>query len=87
MIAAPADQTNNHGDGVSLSISVSNSAGGTLTYSATDLPSGLSIGSSTCVISGTHSDGGTWQPAVTARKGTCSATDRFNCFDCTDLRS
>ena len=77
-ITVPDDQTNNQGDTVSLAVAVSDSAGGTLTYSAVGLPNGLSINSSTGVISGTVGDGGSWQPAVTATNGTYSDTESFN---------
>ncbi len=52
--------------------------GGTLTYSATGLPSGLSISSSTGAITGTLSAGGSWQPTVTVADGTYTNTTSFN---------
>ncbi len=76
-INVPDDQTNNQGDSVTLSISVTNTAGGTLSWSASGLPNGLSINSSTGVISGTVSYGGSWEPAVTATNGTYSDTESF----------
>ena len=51
-VTAPAEQRNHEGNTVSLTISATDTNGKTLTFSATDLPSGLSI-SSTGVISGT----------------------------------
>ena len=56
-IVTPADQTNNEGDTVSLSISASDGRSGTLTYGAAGLPAGLSINASTGAISGTISAG------------------------------
>jgi len=58
----------------SLQISASDSASGqTLTYSATGLPTGLSINSSTGLISGTPTATGTYNVTVTA-KDTTNAT-------------
>ena len=55
-ISAISDQTGITKDVISLSVSASDSDGDTLSYSATGLPSGLSIDSSTGLISGTISD-------------------------------
>jgi hypothetical protein len=51
-ITNPGDQTNTEGDNVNLQIVATDSDGDTLTYSATDLPPGLSINTSTGLISG-----------------------------------
>ena len=75
-ITTPADQTNNAGDTVSLAINASGS--GTLSYSATGLPAGLAINSSTGAITGTISDGGSFQPTVTVGNGTYSAAATFS---------
>ncbi len=77
-IIIPEDQTNNQGVSVTLSIGVSNTAGGTVSYSASGLPSGLSISSSTGAISGTVSYGGSWEPTITVSNGTYSDTESFN---------
>lgn len=45
------------------------SCGRGMSSSASGLPSGLSINSSTGVISGTITAGGSWQPMVTAENG------------------
>ncbi len=80
-INTPNDQTNNAGDSVSLSIPVTDAhTGGTLSYSATGLPNGLSISSSTGAITGTLSDGGSWQPTVTVSDGTYTNTASFNWY-------
>ena len=52
-ITDPGDQVNNPGDTVSLQVSATDTASGTLSYAATGLPTGLSINSSTGLISGT----------------------------------
>jgi hypothetical protein len=49
----PGDQVNRAGDTVSLQIAASDSDSGALTFSASGLPGGLNIGSSTGIISGT----------------------------------
>ena len=78
-LTAPADQTNNAGDTVSLAISATDAiSGATLSYTATGLPNGLTINSSTGAITGTLSDGGAWQPTVTASDGTYSNAQTFN---------
>ena len=56
-VTTPANQTNDDGDSVSLTVTGSGS--GSLSYSASGLPNGLSINSSTGVISGTISKGRT----------------------------
>src|SRR5207244_1224729 len=71
---APADQTNNVGDTVIVSAAATDAASGSLSYSATGLPTGLSISSSTGAITGTPTTGGFWQTVVTASDGTYSAT-------------
>ncbi|WP_330339707.1 putative Ig domain-containing protein [Streptomyces sp. NBC_00557] len=58
------------GSAVSLQIHASDSAGAALTYSASGLPTGLSINSSTGLISGTASTAGTYQVTVTAKDST-----------------
>ena len=77
-ITDDGDQTNNAGQTVSVTILASDAALGTLSYSATGLPNGLSINSSTGVISGTLSYGGSWSPTITVTDGTYTNTDTFN---------
>jgi subtilase family serine protease len=73
-VTNPGSQTGKVGTAVSLQISATDSASGqTLTYSATGLPAGLSINSSTGLISGTPTTAGTNSVTVTA-KDTTGAT-------------
>jgi len=76
-LTTPADQTNNAGASVSLPVTAGDAHSSTLTYAATGLPSGLSINSSTGVISGTSSAGRSFQPSVTVSDGTYSNTTTF----------
>ncbi|MEU8589792.1 putative Ig domain-containing protein [Streptomyces sp. NPDC048664] len=69
-VTNPGSQSTTTGGSVSLQISASDSAGASLTYSATGLPTGLSINSSTGLISGTASTAGTYQVTVTAKDST-----------------
>jgi glucuronoarabinoxylan endo-1,4-beta-xylanase len=66
-VTNPGSQTGTVGTAASLAIKASDSAAGqTLSYSATGLPAGLSISSSTGVISGTPTAAGTSTVSVTA---------------------
>jgi len=66
-VANPGSQTGTVGIAASLQISASDSASGqTLTYSASGLPAGLSINSSSGLISGTPTTAGTSSVTVTA---------------------
>ncbi len=56
-LTSPGDQTNNEGDAVSLQLSASDANNLALTYQASSLPSGLTINSSTGLISGTVASG------------------------------
>jgi hypothetical protein len=78
-VTNPGNQTGTVGTAASLQIAAGDSASGqTLTYSATGLPSGLSIGSSTGLISGTPSTAGTSNATVTATDTTgASGTASF----------
>ncbi|MFD5543478.1 putative Ig domain-containing protein [Streptomyces sp. NPDC127079] len=69
-VTNPGSQSTATGSAVSLQISATDSASATLTYSASGLPTGLSISSSTGLISGTASTAGTYQVTVTAKDST-----------------
>ncbi len=70
-VTNPGNQTSTVGTAVSLQIHATDSASGqTLTYSASGLPAGLSINSSSGVISGTPTTAGTSSTSVTARDST-----------------
>ncbi|WP_174501743.1 putative Ig domain-containing protein, partial [Streptacidiphilus neutrinimicus] len=75
-VANPGNQTGTVGTAASLQISGSDSAGKSLTYSATGLPAGLSI-SSSGLISGTPTTAGTFSVTVTASSGTASGSTSF----------
>ncbi|MEU9379681.1 putative Ig domain-containing protein [Streptomyces sp. NPDC048279] len=68
-VTSPGSQSTATGGSVSLQISATDSAGAALTYSATGLPTGLSI-SGSGLISGTASTAGTYQVTVTAKDST-----------------
>jgi subtilase family serine protease len=66
-VTNPGSQTGTVGTAASLQIHATDSASGqTLTYSATGLPAGLSINSSTGLISGTPTTANTYNVTVTA---------------------
>ena len=70
-VTNPGNQTGTVGTAASLQIKASDSATGqTLTYSATGLPAGLSISSSTGLISGTPTTAGSPSVTVTVTDGT-----------------
>ncbi|MCO6011312.1 discoidin domain-containing protein [Actinoallomurus purpureus] len=70
-VTNPGDQTSTVGAAASLQIHASDSASGqSLTYSASGLPAGLSINSSTGLISGTPTTTGTSNVTVTAKDAT-----------------
>ncbi len=70
-VTNPGSQTGTVGTAVSLQIHASDSAAGqTLTYSAAGLPAGLSISSSTGLISGTPTATGNSSVTVTVTDGT-----------------
>ena len=73
----PGAQTTSDGDTINLPISASDALGGTLTFSATSLPTGLSIDSSTGLISGTIDASadlnGPYWTVIAASNGTASA--------------
>ncbi|MDF3297729.1 putative Ig domain-containing protein [Streptomyces tropicalis] len=69
-VTNPGSQSTATGSSASLQISASDSGGAALTYSATGLPTGLSINGSTGLISGTASTAGTYQVTAMAKDST-----------------
>jgi hypothetical protein len=78
-VTNPGNQTATVGTATSLQITASDSAGGqTLTYGATGLPAGLSVNTSTGLISGTPTAAGSSSVTVTAHDTTgASGTATF----------
>jgi endo-1,4-beta-xylanase len=69
-VTNPGSQSGSVGTAQSVQIHATDSAGAALTYSATGLPAGLSINSSTGLISGTPTASGSSSVTVTARDST-----------------
>ncbi|WP_329339530.1 M4 family metallopeptidase [Streptomyces sp. NBC_00663] len=69
-VTNPGSQTSTVGTAVSLQISAASTNGGTLTYAATGLPTGLSISSSTGAVTGTPTTAGTYSSTVTVTDST-----------------
>ncbi|MFI5973822.1 putative Ig domain-containing protein [Streptomyces sp. NPDC051452] len=69
-VTNPGSQSTTTGGSVSLQIHATDSAGAALTYKASGLPAGLSVNSSTGLITGTASTAGTYQVTVTATDST-----------------
>ena len=78
-LVSPGTQSNAAGDSVSLALTASDSSAGTISYSASGLPAGLSINSSTGVISGTigTAAAASNDTTVTASDGTYSSSQEF----------
>ncbi len=72
----PGNQTSTVGSAVSLTLTASGGTG-SYTWSATGLPTGLSINSSTGVISGTPSAAGSFSVTATATSGSSSGSTSF----------
>jgi riboflavin synthase alpha subunit len=79
-VTSPGNQAGTVGTAASVQVHASDSAAGqTLSYGASGLPAGLSINSSTGLISGTPTAAGTSTVTVTARDGTgASGTSAFS---------
>ena len=79
-IIAPANQSNNEGDTVSLTVNASDPNGDNLTFSATNLPANMSINTSSGEISGVLSmaSAGTYNVTVSASDGNLSDFANFS---------
>ncbi len=79
VITGPSDQTSAEGAPVSVAITASDPEGSALTYGASGLPPGLSVNTSTGVISGTMSAaiGSSYSVTVTASDGSWTTTRVF----------
>ncbi|MGW2712088.1 M4 family metallopeptidase, partial [Streptomyces sp. NPDC001356] len=69
-VTNPGSQSSTVGTAVSLQLQASSTNSGALTYSASGLPTGLSVSSSTGVISGTPTTAGTYSTTVTVKDST-----------------
>jgi hypothetical protein len=69
-VTSPGNQSGTVGTAASVQVHATDSGGAALTYSATGLPAGLSINSSSGLISGTPTASGTSSVTVTARDST-----------------
>ncbi|MER5642117.1 putative Ig domain-containing protein [Kitasatospora sp. NPDC002227] len=69
-VTAPGNRTATVGTATSLQLAATDTAGGTLGWSATGLPAGLSLNASTGLISGTPITAGTYNVSVTATDST-----------------
>jgi hypothetical protein len=77
VVTNPGAQTSFQGVAASVAMTATDADGQTLTFSATGLPTGLSMNGSTGVVSGTPSAMGSFTAAVTASDGTATDTETF----------
>ncbi|MEB8431348.1 putative Ig domain-containing protein [Cocleimonas sp. KMM 6892] len=77
-IATVANQNSQISDSITLNIQASDSDGDSLTYNVSNLPTGLSINTSSGVISGVISTAGTYLVQITVSDGQQSASTQFN---------
>ena len=79
-LTAPGNQSNHPGDNINLNVQASDPDGDQLTYTASGLPSGLRISSSTGVIFGTLAtdSAGNYDVTVSANDGQTNGTASFD---------
>jgi hypothetical protein len=78
VLTNPGSRTNDIGQPASLQLAASDPYGQPLTYSATGLPPGLSVMSSTGLISGAGTAAGTYSVTATATDGVLSHSQSFS---------
>ena len=76
-LAAPDHQDSVKGQSVSLALQGRTADGGSLTFTASGLPAGVSVNASTGLITGTPTTLGVYQVGVTASEGTASVSQTF----------
>ena len=76
-VTNPGNQASTVGIAVNLTINATDPDGNPLTYSATGLPPGLTIGTNIGFISGTPAAAGTYNVSVTVSDGTANASANF----------
>ena len=77
-ITTPSNQSGQVGDSVNLTIQANDSDGDVLSYSATGLPAGLTINSSTGLISGTLSLAAISSVSISVSDSTATTSVQFN---------
>lgn len=75
VITAPAAQTTPRDAVVSLAIQALDPEGGSITFSASGLPPGLSISPASGVITGTATSAGSYHPVITVTDGTSTPAE------------
>src|SRR5512132_499475 len=76
-LIAPGNQTNAAGTALTLNLHASDPEGLPVTFSATGLPAGLTLTSSTGAIGGTPTTAGTFTVTVTASDGSLTTSQTF----------
>jgi len=77
VVSGPSNQTHVRGTSVSVPIVATDPEGAALQYGASGVPAGVSVNTSTGVLSGTLNTAGTYAVTVTASDGTTTSTRAF----------